>query len=425
MSNPVPRRVNEAILTIIKFIFSYLPKQVNFLPSLTITPMTRLNIIELLMHFIIFMLGAGIGSFLNVVIYRLPLNMSVNNPRRSFCFGCKKQIPWYENIPLFSWLLLRGKCSSCGSKIAFRYFFVELLTAVTFYAIFSKFFQEHMNRWETISVWGPHVLIFWVFAALLIAGTFIDIDHFLLPHEITVTGIFFGILASTAVPSLMDVNTHLLGFEVSLVSAALGFSVLWVILLLGKLAFGRFKRSFESPTAWTITQTKEEEPPVFKAGDLEMTWDDIFFRATDKLVIDCPELTVNEKTYQRVSLEVRSDRLRVVNTDKSAENISLEGVKTLLGTTTLAVIPREAMGYGDLYLLAMIGAFLGWKAVFFTVVAASVLGSVVGIVPRIIGRSEWGQKLPFGPYLAAGGMLWLFYGVQFLDWYMGRFQRFE
>jgi leader peptidase (prepilin peptidase)/N-methyltransferase len=387
--------------------------------------MTRINLIELLLHVIIFMLGAGIGSFLNVVIYRLPLNMSVNNPRRSQCFSCKKTIPWYENIPLFSWLQLRGKCSSCGSKIAFRYFFVELLTGVIFYAIFLKFFHEHMGRWETISTWGPQVLVFWVFAALLVAGTFIDIDHFILPHEITVTGIVLGIVASTAIPELMEVSGHVLGLEVSAVSAALGFSVLWVILLLGKLAFGRFKRAFDSATAWTITQTKEEEPPVFKAGDLEMTWDDIFFRATDKMVIDCPELTINDKRYQSVVLEVRADRLRLVNQDKSAENISLEGVKTLQGTTTQVVIPREAMGYGDLYLLAMIGAFLGWKAVFFTVVAASVLGSVIGIVPRIFGKSEWGQKLPFGPYLAAGAMLWLFYGVPFMEWYLGRFQRFD
>ena len=387
--------------------------------------MTRLQITEFFVHLLIFMIGASIGSFLNVVIYRLPLNISVNNPRRSFCFGCKKQIPLHENLPLISWLLLRGKCSSCGSKIAFRYFFVELLTAVTFYTIFIKLFHENTGGWEDLSGWGPQVLIFWTMAALLIAGTFIDIDHFLLPHEITVSGIVVGLIASTAIPEIMSVGTHLAGLEVSFVSAALGFSVLWIILLLGKLAFGRFKREFDAPTDWSITQAKEEEPPVFKAGDLEMTWDDIFFRASDKLVITSSRLTVNEAEYQNVTLEVRADRLRIVKADKSAENISLEGVKKLEGQTTHVVIPREAMGYGDLYLLAMIGAFLGWKAVFFTVVAASVLGSIVGIVPRLFGKGEWGQKLPFGPYLAAGAMLWFFYGVQFLDWYLGRFQPME
>lgn len=387
--------------------------------------MTKILFLEYLMHFIVFMLGAGIGSFLNVVIYRLPLGISVNNPRRSYCFSCKKQIPWYENIPLFSWLLLRGKCSSCGAKIAFRYFFVELLTALIFYAVFLKFFRSGTGDWRDMAEWGPHVLVFWVFSALLIAGTFIDIDHFILPHEITRTGIVLGIIASAAVPALMNVDGHVLGMEVSAISAALGFASLWVILLLGKLAFGRFKRSFDQPTAWSITQPKEEEPPVFSAGDLELTWEDIFFRATDKLVITAQELTINDQTHRDVSLEVRSDRLRVMTAGKPGEFISLEDVKTLRGTTTHVVIPREAMGYGDLYLLAMIGAFLGWKAIFFTIIAASVLGSIVGIVPRLLGHAEWGQKIPFGPYLAAGAMIWLFYGTEFLDWYLGRFEHFD
>ena len=76
--------------------------------------MTRQQFLEVLLQFLVFMMGAGIGSFLNVVIYRLPLGISVNNPRRSFCPACKKQIPWYRNIPLLSWLQLRGKCAECA-----------------------------------------------------------------------------------------------------------------------------------------------------------------------------------------------------------------------------------------------------------------------------------------------------------------------
>ena len=101
--------------------------------------MTRYQILNALLHAIVFFLGAGIGSFLNVVIYRLPRGLSVNQPRRSFCPSCKYQIPFYHNIPLFSWLFLRGRCAKCGATISSRYFWVELLVGALFYAVFARF----------------------------------------------------------------------------------------------------------------------------------------------------------------------------------------------------------------------------------------------------------------------------------------------
>ena len=383
--------------------------------------MPRQQILETLLHLLAFYFGAGIGSFLNVVIYRLPLGISVNNPRRSFCFGCKKQIPWYENLPLISWLMLRGKCSSCGSKIAFRYFFVELLTGIIFYTVFLKF----RGDWEYINQWGPTVLVFWVFSGLLVAGTFIDIDHYILPHEITIGGIFAGLLASYGVPEIMDVTERGHAILISFASACFGLGLLWSIVELGKIAFGRIKRKFDQPEPWTITQTKEEEPPVLKVGDLELTWDDIFARDTDRIVMQCAALTVNAQTYAKVGLEVRSDKIKITSAGKPPESIDLEGVKKLEGMTTSVVIPREAMGFGDVLLLAMIGAFLGWKAVLFTVVAASFLGSALALIPRLFGKTEWTAKIPFGPYLAGGAMIWVFYGVQFMDWYLSRFQHID
>src|SRR6187431_2955383 len=117
--------------------------------------MLRPEIAVHVLGLLIFMVGAGIGSFLNVVIYRLPLGLSVNNPRRSFCPTCKKQIPWYRNLPLITWVAQRGKCAECGARISFRYFFVELLTGLLFYAVFLSVKGNHPI--EMMAVWGPKV----------------------------------------------------------------------------------------------------------------------------------------------------------------------------------------------------------------------------------------------------------------------------
>ncbi len=361
------------------------------------------------------MFGAGIGSFLNVVIYRLPLGISVNNPRRSFCPSCKKQIPWYRNIPLLSWLLLRGKCADCGSKIAFRYFFVELLTGCLFYAVFRKFGGD----WDLIGQWGPVVLIFWIFTALLISGTYIDIDHFILPHSITIGGLVVGLLGSYWQPQLMGETEHGRGIVMSFVSACIGLGLLWTVVEAGKIAFGRIREKFEAPQAWSISQPKEDEPPVFQLGETKLSWMDIYTRASDRLILHCAALTVNERAFTNLRAEIKQHEI-LVHTSAGPEKINLEGVTKLEGTATEMVIPREAMGFGDVLLLAMIGSFLGWKAVLFTVVAGSTLGTLIAVGPRLIGKTEWSARIPFGPYLAAGGMIWLFYGPQFLEWYLNR-----
>src|SRR6476646_12075227 len=146
---------------------------------------------DLLFSIVAFVLGACVGSFLNVCIYRLPLNLSVNQPRRSFCPSCKTQIPWHQNLPLVSWLLLRGHCAKCGAPIVVRYFAVELLTALFFLIIWKSF------PWQI-------AIAYWVFIALVIAATFIDFEHFIIPDELTIGGTVAGIVASLAEPELMD-----------------------------------------------------------------------------------------------------------------------------------------------------------------------------------------------------------------------------
>src|SRR5438445_6513260 len=164
---------------------------------------------DLLFSIFAFVLGACVGSFLNVCIYRLPLNLSVNQPRRSFCPSCKRQIPWHQNLPLVSWLTLRGRCTNCGVPIAFRYFVVELVTAFCFLVIWKAF------PW-------PIAVAYWVFIALVITATFIDFEHFIIPDEITIGGTVAGLIASIAVPHLMVTDRRLSALLISAGSAALG-----------------------------------------------------------------------------------------------------------------------------------------------------------------------------------------------------------
>ena len=377
--------------------------------------MSRLQIVLFLLHFIIFMLGAGIGSFLNVVIYRLPLGISVNNPKRSFCPICKKQIPWYRNLPLFTWLIQRGRCAECKAPIPFRYFFVELLTGCLFYAVFLHF----RGSWDYPAEWAGLVLIYWIFTALLIAGTFIDIDHYILPHEITIGGLIVGLLGSYCVPELMGEEERGRAILLSFVSACIGLGVLWTVVELGKLAFGRLKQRFEKPETWSISQPNETEPPIFKVGEEEMSYLDIFTRKTDRLIIK-GNVTLQDHDFKNAITEIKMETIKVKLVSGKEETFKTEDVSGLHGTTTEIVIPREAMGFGDVLLLAMIGSFLGWKAIFFTIIAASMLGCLFAVVPRIFGKTEWGTKIPFGPYLAGGAMIWLFYGPQVVDWYLSK-----
>ena len=381
--------------------------------------MTRYQVLTTLLHLLTFYIGAGIGSFLNVVIYRLPLGISVNNPKRSYCPSCKYQIPMWQNIPLLSWLLLRGKCANCGGKISMRYFWVELLTGVLFYMVFLKVIGDYAEPWPFIKVWGPQVLCLWVFVSLLVAGTFIDIDHFILPHSITIGGAVVGVLSAWWVPALVEQETHTHGLIISLASAALGLGGLWLVVELGKLAFGRKKFVFEKEQEWQVTQPDENEPPVVVFGEQKFDWADLFMRASDRMVVSCHSLQVNERSFGAVTAELWVDKLKV-REGSNLEEFDLEGVTTLRAKTTQVVIPREAMGFGDVLFLMMIGAFTGWQAVLFTILAASVLGTVFAVIHRVTGRAEWGAKIPFGPYLAMGAVLWIFYGPLVVDWYISK-----
>jgi len=355
-------------------------------------------------------LGACVGSFLNVVIYRLPLGLSVNQPKRSFCPLCRKDIAWWHNIPLVSWLLLRGRCASCHAPIPFRYWLVEMLTALLFAAC-----------WYQHSAMAAPALF--LFIALLVAITFIDAEHQIIPLVLTTIGSVVALLFSCfrsdilhliGLPNEPSLWWH--GLRDSALGWVLGFFGLWSVVLLGKLAFGKKVIAFTEATKWEVVDAvNDDEPILFRCDGDDIPWQDLFYRKSDRLILDCTEIFVDQKSAGSGILLIRAEEITLPD----GRTIALEKIKTLSGNTTRATIPREAMGMGDPHLLGMIGAFLGGPAVLFTVCASA----FYALGAALLGRIGFGKPLPFGPFLALAALTWLFGGwrlwILYSQWALG------
>ena len=180
----------------------------------------------LLVYFslVAFMLGACIGSFLNVCIYRIPREESVVKPR-SHCPHCGKMIAWYDNVPLLSYLLLRARCRHCGGQIIPRYFLVELLTAVLFLLIWLEYGFDVRTPVYGLMVSG------------LILGTFVDFEHMIIPDRVSIGGIVVGLVCSVLFPSLQGETRILPSLVNSVIGLVAGSGSLWLVGILGKWAF--------------------------------------------------------------------------------------------------------------------------------------------------------------------------------------------
>jgi leader peptidase (prepilin peptidase) / N-methyltransferase len=250
----------------------------------------------LIVNILAFIFGACIGSFLNVCIYRIPAGLSIVHPA-SRCPQCKSPLPFYDNIPILSYLLLMGKCRKCKASIAIRYPFVEFLGGLFALACVLSF--------------GPTLqgLVVFVFIATLMVITFIDLDHRIIPDTISLPGIPFFFLAAFAIPTVT--------WRASALGIAAGGGSLFAV-------------------AWV---------------------------------------------YQLVT-------------------------------------GRQGMGGGDIKLLAMIGAMVGWQGILFTLFAASAIGTVVGILVMILSGKNMKLAIPFGPFLAMGAVTYVFFGSALIRWYV-------
>jgi leader peptidase (prepilin peptidase) / N-methyltransferase len=336
--------------------------------------------------FVFFVFGGIVGSFLNVCIYRMPLGLSVVYPP-SHCPHCKYSIPWFLNIPLVTWLMLGGRCKNCGAPISARYFLVELLTAVMFLSCWLSFGRQSVLL----------AIVFSVFLAGLIVATFIDFEHFIIPDEITIGGAVVGFLISALLPALHGQSSKAGGAVQGLLGIGVGAGIVYSILRLGKLFFGRQRLSLagESKIIFSDTSVHLE--------DRDIPYEELLYRKSDAIVLHARTVELVDRCYKDVPVRLKRASLQIGD-----DTLDPEQVHFMEAVSAEIVLPREAMGLGDVKFMAAIGAFLGWQAVFFSLMISSVIGSMVGIALILMRKREWSSRLPYGPYIALAAVIWVF-----------------
>jgi leader peptidase (prepilin peptidase)/N-methyltransferase len=344
---------------------------------------------------VFFVFGCVSGSFLNVCIHRMPLGQSIVRPP-SHCPHCGYSIPWYLNIPLITWLYLRGKCRNCGAPISFRYFLVELLTGTLFLGCWLRL--GHQSAWLA--------LVYAILLAGLLVASFIDLEHFIIPDEITLGGMAVGFLCSFLVPGLQG-NLPLSGaLAQSLLGMAVGAGLVYLILRLGKLAFGRHKLALPAHTRIVFSETALHLP------DRDIPYEELFYRQSDVIALRARTVELVDRCYKDVRVRLSPTLLRIGD-----EELNPEEVPHLEAVSTEIVLPREAMGLGDVKFAGAIGAFLGWHAVVFSLVVSFLVGGFVGVTLILLKKRALGSRLPYGPYIALAAALWIFAGPELVEWY--------
>jgi len=343
-----------------------------------------------------FVFGCAVGSFLNVCIYRLPRGLSIVSPP-SHCPHCGYAIPWYRNVPLVTWLTLRGRCANCQGSIPVRYFLVELLTGVAF-----------LGNWLTAGRQSPLLALAWclVLAGFIVAA-FIDFEHYIIPDEITIGGMVLGVLCSFLVPALHGTSSAPAALLRSFVGMAVGAGVVYLVLRAGKLMFGKQRLELPPGTKIIFTETGLVLP------DKEIAFEDLFYRKSDSITIEAQMVELIDRCYKNVRVRLMPDKLSL-----GEETLDPESVPQMEVVTDRIVLPREAMGFGDVKFMGAIGAFLGWQAVLFSLMLSSIIGAIVGVGLIVLKKQEWSSRLPYGPYIALAATIWIFGGHKLFDWWL-------
>lgn len=365
-------------------------------------------------YILILIVGLIIGSFLNVVIYRSIANylpeetkykgrLDTCHPKHSFCPQCLHPLSWKENIPLLSWIFQGGKCAHCKANISIQYPLVEGLNALLW-----------------VLLWGscPSIaqfLVYSIFSSILIAVTVIDIKTLKIPNKITLTGIAL-IIGLTVLVSTSTTLTRLL--------AVLGAAILGYCLVeLGKFLFGRKKVRLKEYTEFELNQ-KDGTLRICEEGKslLEseaITTEELFTRPSDTIQIsgDIEPIT-DKKPGERYSLVIYKDKCQIVITNKNypkqpPHNEQIPKDLTVRGKIKEITIPQEAFGMGDVKLLMLIAAAMGYPNFVYSMVLGSLCGLVYALILRLkaLAKKENAPAgaIAFGPWLATASIILVFF----------------
>jgi leader peptidase (prepilin peptidase) / N-methyltransferase len=345
------------------------------------------------------MFGCIVGSFLNVCIHRLPRQESIVHPP-SHCPNCGYSIPWFLNIPLITWLWLGARCANCKREISARYFLVELLTGAMFAACWLSFGHR-----STLVA-----LVFCLLIAGLIVATFIDFEHYIIPDEITLGGMVAGFLLAFFIPAshlsfpyLRPMALPAASMRDSFLGMLVGGGVVYGVLRLGKLLFGRYKIQLAPGSRVLFTET------TLKLPSQEIPYEELFYRSGDTIRMEAGHVEMIDRCYAKAQLTLQPRELKI-----GEDTFEPDKVPYLEVVADHVVLPREAMGLGDVKFMAAIGAFLGWRAVLFSLAASSLIGTLVVGSLIAMRRREWSTRLPYGPYIAVAALIWIFGGYTWL-----------
>lgn len=187
--------------------------------------------------------------------------------------------------------------------------------------------------------------------------------------------------------------------DASLVGIVAGAGVVYAVLRLGKLLFGRQKINLPPGTKIVFSETALFLP------DREISYDEIFYRKSDTIVLQARTVELVDRGYQNVTVRLSPSALQIDD-----EKINPDDVAHLEAECAEVILPREAMGLGDVKFMAAIGAFIGWQGALFSLMVSSLIGSAVGILLILLRKREWSSRLPYGPYIALAAAIWIFGG---------------